>query len=367
MTCRERISAAIAHRPVRPVPTDMWATPETIRKLLAHFGIDASESHATPGVKLNGGRLDCSPGSIVELWRRLDIDGMFNVYPPYSGPELPEVAGIQYNEWGMGFRKQEYGDGEYIEQVVFPLRDLKDLDGYHWPDPDWYDYEAIPALIERCEGRAVNVGYTALLYYHNMLRGLEPSLTDPILEPGMTSHLIGKLSEFFHEFHQRCYEAAGSLIDTTQVTDDFGSQHGLLISPNTFNEVYREPMSKAIDLANSYGIAVFHHDDGDIREMIPHLVGMGIDILNPIQWRCGNWDLSGLKREFGEKVCFHGGVDNQVTLPFGTTQDVRDEVRRLSSELGSDNTGFILCSSHNIQVNTPVENIIAMYREARSG
>jgi uroporphyrinogen decarboxylase len=366
MTCRERILAAIAHRPVSPVPTDMWATPELIRKLLDHFGIDARESQATPAVMLNGGRLECSPESIVELWRYLDIDGIFNVFPPYIGPALPEAAGIGYNEWGMGFRKQGYKDGEYLEQVIYPLENLQDVDRYRWPDPYWYDYNAIPALIERCGGRAINVGYTACFYYHNMLRGLEPSLTDPILEPGMTSHLIGKLSEFFHEFHRRCYEAASFLIDTTQVTDDFGAQQGLLISPKVFMQFYQEPMSKAINLAKSFGIYVFHHDDGDIRGIIPQLVEMGIDLLNPIQWRCGNWDLPALKREFGSKICFHSGVDNQVILPFGTAQDVRTEVKRLKSELGGDNTGFILCSSHNLQVNTPVENVVALYQEARN-
>jgi len=366
MTNKERILASIRHEPVDTVPTDMWATPEMIRKILAYYGIDSKEEHSTPSVMLNGGRIDCAPESIIELWQRLNVDGIFNVTPPYKGPELSEVAGVQYNEWGMGFRKQRYRDGEYLEQVFFPLSDSAETDGYRWPDPDWYNYGALPGLIERCAGRAVNVGYTALFYYHNMLRGLELSLTDPVLEPELTRHLIKRLSLFFHEFHQRCFDVAGKLIDTTQVTDDFGSQNGLLISPDRFKQFYREPMKQAIDLAKSYNIYVYHHDDGDIRELIPELVEMGIDILNPIQWRCGNWNLRVLKGDFGDRVCFHSGVDNQVTLPFGTQQEVREEVRWLVSELHNDRSGFIVCSSHNLQVNTPIENVVALYEEARN-
>jgi uroporphyrinogen decarboxylase len=151
----------------------------------------------------------------------------------------------------------------------------------------------------------------------------------------------------------------------TQVTDDFGSQHGLLISPRIFDEFYRAPIQRAIDLAKSYGIIVFHHDDGDMRPLLPTLVTMGIDVLNPIQWRCGNWDLAMLKAEYGKRLCFHSAVDNQQTLPFGTPEDVQAEVRRLIATLASDRTGFIIGPCHNLQPVMPVENIIALYEAAR--
>ena len=150
-------------------------------------------------------------------------------------------------------------------------------------------------------------------------------------------------------------------MDTTQVTDDFGSQFGLLISPQVFDEFYRAPIQRAIDLAKSYGLIVFHHDDGDMRPLLPTLVSMGIDVLNPIQWRCGDWDLAALKAKFGAQLCFHGAVDNQQTLPFSTPEDVRAEVKHLVATLGSDGTGLIVGPCHNLQANTSVENIIAMY------
>jgi uroporphyrinogen decarboxylase len=91
---------------------------------------------------------------------------------------------------------------------------------------------------------------------------------------------------------------------------------------------------------------------------------MGIEILNPIQWRCGDWDLHVLKRDFGDRICFHGGVDNQQTLPRGTPDEVRAEVRWLVDALASDRTGYILAPCHNLQAITPVENVVAMYEAA---
>jgi uroporphyrinogen decarboxylase len=132
-----------------------------------------------------------------------------------------------------------------------------------------------------------------------------------------------------------------------------------------FDQFYREPTQKAIDLAKSFGIQVFHHDDGDIRKLLPRLVEMGMQVLNPIQWRCGDWDLDWLKDEFGQDLCFHGGIDNQHTLPFGTVDDVVAEVRRIKNTLGKDGTGLIIAPCHNIQAITPVENIVAMYQTAK--
>jgi len=148
------------------------------------------------------------------------------------------------------------------------------------------------------------------------------------------------------------------------VTDDFGTQTGPMISLKVFREFYRPHMQRFIDLAHGFGIKVFHHDDGSIRTFIPDLIEMGIDILNPVQWTCPGMELERLKRDFGKDLCFHGGIDNQHVLPFGTLEEVRAEVRHNIDALCSDQTGYILAPCHNIQPITPVKNIIAMYDEA---
>jgi len=346
---QDHILAAVNHETLDHVPTDYWGTPEVTEMLLRHLGCDCT----------------------IEMYDRLGIDGIVGVGPPYIGPPLPECDGGFWESlqaWGMRFKRQEYPGGVYWEQSYYPLakaETTEELEAYPWPDPDWYDYEELARQCAQYPDRAIEVGYTSIFYYHNMLRGLEQSLIDPLLRPDFTHDLIQRISDFFAEYHRRCFEAGRGLVDITQVTDDWGSQNGLLTGPEIFEEFYRAPTQRAIDLAKSYGIIVFHHDDGDMRSLLPALVEMGIDILNPIQWRCGNWDLAALKAEFGNRICFHGGVDNQETLPFGTPDDVSAEVKRLIETLACDRTGYIIAPCHNIQPNTPVENIIALYEAAR--
>lgn len=124
-------------------------------------------------------------------------------------------------------------------------------------------------------------------------------------------------------------------------------------------------MKKAIGNAHRNGIKVLHHNDGDCRPLLDDIVTMGIDVLNPIQWRCGDWDLPGLKQKYGDNICFHSALDNQITLPLGSVQDVEKEVTVLVETLGGDGTGFILGPCHNIQINTPLENILALYDSVR--
>ena len=115
-------------------------------------------------------------------------------------------------------------------------------------------------------------------------------------------------------------------------------------------------------LAHDAGAYVFTHTDGAIRKIIPDLIDAGTDILNPIQWRCPGMEREALKRDFGHRFVFHGGVDNQQTLPFGTPEDVRAEVRDNLRILG-DGGGYILAPCHMIQAITPPENVVAMYEE----
>jgi uroporphyrinogen decarboxylase len=364
MTHRERILKAIRHERCDRIPTDIWATTEVLEKLFDYFGIVEGKNSVNPGIGLGGGPFTQGIEAILKLWDKLGIDAIFHISPSYIGPKLKEENGIRYNEWGIGRKTQSYGQGEYVEQVFCPMAEMETVEevkGFNWPNPDWYDYDILPEISSRCGGRAISCGYTAIFYFHNMLRGLELSLMDPIINPDITHLIIEKLSDFFDEYHRRCYEKLKGLVDITQVTDDFGSQKGLLISPEIFSEFYKKPMQKAINLAKSYDIYVFHHDDGDNRSLLEEITDMGIDILNPIQWRCGDWDLYDLKEKFGRRICFHGAVDNQETLPFGTSDEVREQVKTLIEILAKDKTGLILAPCHNLQVNTPVENIIALY------
>lgn len=135
----------------------------------------------------------------------------------------------------------------------------------------------------------------APFFLHNKLRGLENSLMDPYDDPEFTHYLMNRISDFMYENHKRMFEACEGLIDLTQVTDDFGSQTGSMISLDTFREFYKPYFKSFNDLAKSFGIKVFHHDDGSMRPLLPDLVELGIDILNTIQHNCPGMDMKELK------------------------------------------------------------------------
>jgi uroporphyrinogen decarboxylase len=132
------------------------------------------------------------------------------------------------------------------------------------------------------------------------------------------------------------------------------------MSPRLFRRFLKPRMAKLIDLVHSRGVRVMHHDDGAMRPMLPDLIEAGIDILNPIQWRCAGMDREALARDFGDKLMFHGGMDNQQTLPFESEAEVRDQVAE-NIRIFRATKGYIVAPCHHIQANTPTENILAMY------
>ena len=340
MNARERMLAAMDRKPVDRVPTDMWATPEIRKKLNDKFGDEARTRAA------------------------LNIDGMANIGAEYIGPTLEPDA----DYWGMRYAPINYGTGTYREQCFYPLaeaRTIDDLEAYAWPQADWFDYSQLRQHAEAArERQAVQCGYMAPFFFHNLTRGLERSLMDPYDDAEFTHHLINRISDFFYDHHRRMFEACDGLIDVAQVTDDYGEQNGLILEPTVFDQFYRKHVQRFIDLCHEFNIRVFHHDDGAIRTLLPTLVDMGIDVLNPIQWRCPGMDMAELKGEFGDRIAFHGAIDNQQTLALGSVDDVRAEVRQAIDALATDGTGFIVAPCHNIQPVTPIDNVLAMYDEA---
>jgi len=340
MTSRERILAAINRQPLDRIPTDIWATSEVSQKLAGHFG------------------------SYDNALRELHIDGFAHLSDEYVGPPVPDGEDL----WGGKFRNVAHATGTYWEQYHWGLayaKTIDDLVGYRWPDASWWNTSSMRArALELRKTHAVTSGYMAPFFYHNNLRGLEQSFIDPHEDPEFTHFLIGKISDYFIARHRAIFEACEDLVDVTQVTDDLGSQTGPLISLETYREFYKPHHIRMANLCKEFGVHIFHHDDGSCREFLPDLIDIGIEILNPVQWNCPGMETKALKRDFGSKVCFHGGIENQSILPFGTPDEVRAEVRHCIDDLASDGTGYILAPCHNLQSNTPLANILAMYDEA---
>ncbi len=338
MTPRERWLAVLTRQKPDRVPMDYWATPEASRNLMQYLG--------------------CS--SMEEVYDRLHIDAVAGVGPRYVGPPPPEGQDI----WGVRHRQIEYETGVYSEPVNHPLAACNSVDeieaSYVWPSPDWWDYSDIPQQADKAGDRPIRGGGSEPFLQYCVLRGLEQAMMDLIENPDIVEYGLGKLFDLAYEMTARIYEQAPGKVMITYIAEDMGSQESLLFSPAQIKRFLLPGMKRMIDLAHQAGAYVFHHNDGAVRPIIPTMIEAGIDVLNPIQWRCTGMDREGLKRDFGDRLVFHGGVDNQYTLARGTADEVRAEVEDNLRILG-EGGGYILAPCHNIQAVSPPQNVVAMY------
>ncbi len=339
MTPEERWGAVMSGRKPDRIPMDYWGTDETTTMLLGHLG--------------------CA--DLREMLEILHIDFLAKVEPDYCGPPLPPDQDV----YGCRYRDVDYGRGVYRECVSHPLADYASVDeireGYTWPDPDWWDYGRIKAQAESFRPYPIKGGEYEPLLTYKYLRGEEQAYLDLLMHPDMVHFCLDKLMDLSREQIVRTYEQIPGEVMFTYVAEDMGGQDDLLISPDHIREYLLPRIRSIIDLVHGAGVHVFHHNDGSIRPIIPDMLEAGIDLLNPIQWTCGGMDRKELKQSFGERVVFHGAMDNQHTLPFGSIADVQQEVLDNLDLLGKDGR-FVLAPCHMIQSLTPPENVVAMYR-----
>lgn len=414
MTPRERWLAVMRRQKPDRTPTDYWGTPEIAVKLVRHLGA----------------------ASLPDALERLHVDYLVQARPRYVGPEL--APGM--DAFGVYHRDVDYGTGVYSEAASHPLAGFHSVEeiqaAYRWPDPDWWDYSGIPDRVRGHEDRAVRGGGSEPFLTYKELRGDEQALVDLIENPEIVEYCLGKLFDLAYTDTLRIYEAIPGRVEFSYVAEDMGGQSELMVAPRHLRRFLFPGMKRMIELAHSAGVYVFHHNDGNITRILPELVELGIDILNPIQWRAGaqpsapnlenvvdslgpippapfplgkgektkrsgeilppevakspplpplpfrggrggevrfaTADLGGkassmdramLKQRYGEKLVFHGAMDNQYTLPFGTLAEVQREVCENLRLLGAGG-GYILAPCHNVQALTPVENVLAMYEAA---
>jgi len=187
---------------------------------------------------------------------------------------------------------------------------------YQWPSPDWWDYSGIRGQIRGKEMYPIRGGGSEPFLTYKYLRGQEQAFVDLIEHPDIVHYGLGKLFDLAYENTVRIYEQVPGKVLLSYVAEDMGGQNDLMISPAHVREFLLPGMKRIIDLAHGAGVYVFHHNDGNVRRIIPDMVAAGVDLLNPIQWWNTGLDRAELKREFGDRLVFHGAVDNQNTLPF---------------------------------------------------
>jgi uroporphyrinogen decarboxylase len=341
MTPRERWLAVFSRSKPDRVPMDYWGTREATAKIMRHLGCRTRR----------------------QMLDKLHVDYEVKAEPRYAGPRLPRLM----DEFGRRFRKVGYGTGAYRECVHFPLAGFGSVEeiekNYVWPTADWWDFSGIAAQVKREERHPVRGGGSEPFLIYKELRGQEQAFVDLIEKPEIAHYCLGKLFDLAYETTARIYEAIPGQVMISYVAEDMGGQTDLMLSVRHIREFLLPGMKRMIDLAHAAGAYVFHHNDGSCWRIIPEMIDLGIDLLNPLQWRCPGMERERLKRDFGGKVVLHGGMDNQHTLPFGSVDDVRREVEDNLRILGAGG-GYILAPCHNVQANTPPENVVAMYETA---
>lgn len=340
MTPRERWLALLNNEKPDRIPTDYSATSEVTERLFKDLGCADRDS----------------------LYEKLNIDGADMIDPRRTVTSHPDDP--KADSWGVRFKKVEYATGAYTEAFFHPLAEITTAEQVHrhnWPSPDDCDWDEFKNRINTVNRkRIVRCGvYEPFLLYCNM-RGMEQSMMDLLIEPEIADAILGHIFDYHFRLNERAFEIGKGRIDVTCVAEDLGSQTGLLMGLDQIRRFILPNQKKMADLARSCGIHVFYHTDGAVRDVIPDLINVtGIEILNPVQWRCSGMEREQLVRDFGEKIIFHGAIDNQQTMPFGSPQDVRDEV--LDSIRIFAPARWICAPCHNLQPVTPTENILAMY------
>ena len=342
MTPRERVLTALAHRPPDRTPRDFWAEPPTWKRLLAHLGHD-------------------------DRHRALDLLGIDIRHLEAPGPAEREIGpGVFQNFWGERYvyRPTPWGPmREDMPGALSGVKDQADIERFDWPTPDALDYSTLADQCRRFENHALLYGFADIWQRPALVRGWEGMFVDMVEHPEWVHALSRKFTDFYKEDYTRAAAATGGWIDIYLLISDLGSQAGPLISPAMFRQFVAPYIREMADCIHGLGGKVLYHSCGCIRRFIPDLIELGVDILDPIQPVGPEMAPDRLKADFGDRLCFHGGLDMQRLLPHGSPDEVSAEARRYCETLGSDG-GYILGPAHLFQPDVPPENILAVYEGA---
>ena len=376
MTSRERVRAALAHEIPDRVPIDLGGFQTGIHRkayeaLLGHLGIDDDVTILDPVQQL------AKPCEAVLERFHADVR-----YVCAHGPDGFE-GGIEQNqrngrlwhdlrdEFGVVWSMPDDG-GLFGDISHHPLADasIRDLDDYPFPDgadPTRFTGVRDEALRMRDETPyALSTGIGGVVYeYCWYLRGLEQWFGDMLEDPGFCEALLDRMLEYWTAYHTGLLGEVGDVVDVVMIGDDLAGQAGPLFSP-TFYRQYVKPRQKALvqHIRSLTSAKIWYHTCGSCVDLIPDLIDNGIDILNPVQTTAANMDPVELKRRFGDSLVFWGGgCDSQHVLPFGTPDEVREDVRR-NVEALKPGGGYVFNNIHNVQSEVPPENVVAMFDAA---
>jgi len=350
MKPRDRVRMALNHEEADRCPMQISFTPEFADRLRQDMVIQGHKAHNPHG-----------GGNTYEVERALGQDMLLTSVGWANSYYLDDKAYV--DEWGVGWDVQPYetpfGPGNYTEMVKHPLADDAAISGYRPPDPNrpelYTDAAQVVANFKE-DYWIVGVTVTTILETAWALRGLQQMLLDMALDPDVANHLL----DIPYHYHLAAAKKLVELgVDMIWTGDDIGSQNEMMISPRMWRQYLKPRMANFISELKSINpeIKIAYHSDGNIKRIIPELIEIGVDVLNPIQ--PASMDPAEIKGEFGDRLCFWGSIDEQHTLPFGFPADVAAEVRKRMETIGRGG-GLILAPTHHVQLDTPLENLWAM-------
>ncbi len=325
-------------------------TPEFANRLRKELGLEGRTEHNPHG-----------GGNTYQLERALDEDMLLTSVCWANSYYQSDQAYV--DEWGVGWTNCEYetpyGKGHYTDVVNHPLADDDAISRYRPPDPNRPELYRDSEWMIREFGREyfiAGVAVTTVFETAIALRGSEQLMMDLAAEPELAETIMDIPFQYHLTAAKKLVEMG---VDMIWTGDDVGAQGAMIISPAMWRRVFKPRMARffaELKRINPH-VKIAYHSDGLIDPIIPDLIEIGLDVLNPIQPAC--MDPARLKREYGDKLCFWGSIDEQHILPFGTPADVRKEVLTRLGTIGKDG-GLIIGPTHFVQLDTPMENFRAM-------
>lgn len=379
MNSRERLLTTLNHQEPDHVPLDLGSTQVTgihaaaYRNLRQALGLPPVDVQLCDTIQ----QLAIPDDDVIQRLG-VDVRGLFPLNS-HNWNVHEEDAGeywLYHDEWGITHRRPRL-DGLYYSIQRVPLGDpeLSALDIQRHPWPDMADPQRIAGLREQAERyRAAGYGvvlkdpFAGLFEMGQRIVGMENCLIMMAANQKLAGALFDKLLELKLAFWDVALPRLAGIVDVVAQFDDYGTQRSQLISPSMFREQIKPRLKILFERVRQLAPNArrFFHSCGNVRPLLPDLIEIGVEILNPVHIRAAGMEPAALKREFGDELVFWGGgVDTQKVLPAGTPQEVKDEVRR-NIETLAPGGGFVFNPVHNIQADVPPQNIIAMWEALRS-
>jgi len=366
MTHRERVLAALEHRQPDRVPKDLGSARVTGMVKSSYERLCAYLGFGKPGTVVD--RMQQVVAMDEEILRFFDVDiRAISQGPPDRGGDT-ELGDNRYaDEWGV-VRRQPPGC-HYYELEHSPLSGditAQDVVRHPWPDPtDPGRYRGLRQQARRMrEETDFAIMYNARFHPVHLtqyLRGFEDWYLDLGANHELFTCLMEAVTGILIEWNRLALRELGEYVDLVSFGDDVGTQDRAVCSLPVYRRLIRPAHERFVRLVREHSKAkIFYHTCGSVYAYLPDFIDMGIDALNPVQVTARNMEPERLKREFGDRISFWGGIDSQHILPRGTPDEVRAEARRMSELMGR-NGGYVLAAVHNIQPDVPPENVCALF------